>query len=87
LSCELDLRSGGAWRIHTRSPDGMYFSEYGVFREIVAPERIVFTHGFDMPGKPPSPMVLATALSPRRMAKRGSPSTRVPRHDRRSRWS
>jgi uncharacterized protein YndB with AHSA1/START domain len=61
LSCELDLRPGGAWRIHTRSPDGMDFSEYGVFREIVVPERIVFTHGFDMPGKPPGPTVLATA--------------------------
>lgn len=61
LTCELDLRSGGAWRIHTRSPDGTDFSEYGVFHEIVAPERIVFTHGFDMPGKPPGPLVLATA--------------------------
>jgi uncharacterized protein YndB with AHSA1/START domain len=62
LSCELDLRPGGAWRIYTRSPDATDFSEFGVFREIVAPERIVFTHGFDMPGKPRGPTVLATAL-------------------------
>jgi uncharacterized protein YndB with AHSA1/START domain len=62
LSCELDLRPGGAWRIYTRSPDGTDFSEFGVFREVVAPERIVFTHGFDMPGKPRGPTVLATAL-------------------------
>ena len=61
LSCALDLRPGGPWRIHTRAPDGMEFSEYGVFHEIVAPERIVFTHGFDIPGKSPGRPVLATA--------------------------
>ena len=44
---ELDLRPGGAWRIHTRPPERMDFSEYGVFREIVAPERIVATEKFD----------------------------------------
>ncbi len=39
----------------------MEFSEYGVFHEIVAPQRIVFTHGFDIPGKSPGRPVLATA--------------------------
>lgn len=61
LSCELDLRPGGAWRIHTRAPDGMKFSSFGVFREIAAPERLVFTHDFDMPGKSLGPETLVTA--------------------------
>ncbi|WP_119388195.1 SRPBCC domain-containing protein [Taklimakanibacter lacteus] len=62
LSCEVDLKPGGSWRIHSRSPDGMKFSSYGEFREIVVPERLVFTHGFEMPGKSPGPLTLVTAL-------------------------
>lgn len=62
LSCELDLKPGGAWRIHTRAPDGMEFSSYGFFHEIVAPERLVYTHGFDLPGKPSEPLTLVTVL-------------------------
>jgi uncharacterized protein YndB with AHSA1/START domain len=34
---------------------------FGVFREILAPERIVFTHGFDILGKSPGPLALVTA--------------------------
>jgi uncharacterized protein YndB with AHSA1/START domain len=61
LSCELDLRPGGQWRIHTRGPDGMKFSSYGTFQEIAAPERLVFTHDFDMPGRSFGPATLVTA--------------------------
>lgn len=60
LSCDVDPRPGGAWRIHTRAPDGMEFSSYGVFHEIVPPERLVFTHSFDFPGKPLGPATLVT---------------------------
>src|SRR5882672_8815579 len=41
--CELDLRTGGAIRIDMKGPDGTVYPMTGVFREIVAPERIVFT--------------------------------------------
>jgi len=41
--CELDVRPGGAIRIHMRGPDGTVHPMTGVYREIVAPERIVFT--------------------------------------------
>lgn len=41
--CELDLRPGGALRIDMRGPDGVVYPMRGVFREIVAPERLVFT--------------------------------------------
>ena len=42
--CELDVRAGGAIRIHMRSPDGSVYPMKGEFREIVPPERLVFTN-------------------------------------------
>jgi len=42
--CEIDARVGGAIRIHMRSPDGSIYPMKGEFREIVPPERIVFTN-------------------------------------------
>jgi len=41
--CELDLRPGGAIRIHMRRPDGTVYPMTGVYHEIVEPERLVFT--------------------------------------------
>lgn len=41
--CEMDVRRGGAWRIVMRGPDGAEHPAKGVYREIVAPERIVMT--------------------------------------------
>jgi uncharacterized protein YndB with AHSA1/START domain len=53
LSCEMDLRPGGAWRTRSRSPEGTDHNEHGVFQEIVAPERLVFTQAWeDADGKP-----------------------------------
>ena len=40
--CELDVRAGGAIRIHMRAPDGNVHPMTGVFREIIEPERLVF---------------------------------------------
>ncbi|GEP58248.1 SRPBCC family protein [Reyranella soli] len=44
LSCEMDVRPGGAWRRRMRAPDGALVTKYGVYREIAAPERLVFTY-------------------------------------------
>jgi uncharacterized protein YndB with AHSA1/START domain len=41
--CELDPRPGGKILIHLRGPDGTVFPMTGNFREVVAPELIVFT--------------------------------------------
>jgi uncharacterized protein YndB with AHSA1/START domain len=41
--CELDARPGGAILIHMRGPDGVVYPMKGVFQEVVAPERLVFT--------------------------------------------
>jgi uncharacterized protein YndB with AHSA1/START domain len=41
--CELDVRPGGAIRIHMRGPDGTVYPMTGAYQEIVEPERLVFT--------------------------------------------
>src|SRR5260370_32578415 len=43
LVCELDVRPGGAMRIVMRAPDGAEHPMRGVFREVLEPERLVFT--------------------------------------------
>jgi uncharacterized protein YndB with AHSA1/START domain len=53
LSCAMDLRPGGAWRVESCHTDGSQTAERGVFREIVEPERLVFTHAWEgEDGKP-----------------------------------
>jgi uncharacterized protein YndB with AHSA1/START domain len=45
--CEMDIRPGGAYRCCMRSPAGTDHWKRGVYREIVAPERIVFTFAWE----------------------------------------
>jgi uncharacterized protein YndB with AHSA1/START domain len=42
--CEIDARVGGAIRIHMRSSDGSVYPMQGEIREIVPPERLVFSN-------------------------------------------
>jgi uncharacterized protein YndB with AHSA1/START domain len=42
--CDIDARPGGALRIVMRAPDGAEYPMRGVFQEVVAPERLVFTN-------------------------------------------
>jgi uncharacterized protein YndB with AHSA1/START domain len=44
ISCEMNVRPGGAWRRCMRAPDGTEHRKRGVYREIVEPERLVFTY-------------------------------------------
>jgi uncharacterized protein YndB with AHSA1/START domain len=44
LSCEMGVRPGGAWRRLLRRPDGTVLIEYGTYREVVPPRRLVFTY-------------------------------------------
>ena len=50
--CEVDLRVGGAYRFVWRGLDGAEMGMGGVYREIVAPERLVATESFDDPWYP-----------------------------------
>jgi uncharacterized protein YndB with AHSA1/START domain len=42
--CEVDARVGGQLRIVMRGPDGTDYPMRGAFREVVPPERLVFTN-------------------------------------------
>lgn len=42
--CEIDARVGGKWHIVMRGPDGTDYPGGGVYREVVPPERLVFTN-------------------------------------------
>ncbi|HET7518296.1 MAG TPA: SRPBCC family protein, partial [Actinomycetes bacterium] len=47
----LEARPGGRWRFVEREPDGNEYAFHGVFHDLVAPERIVYTFEFEgMPG-------------------------------------
>lgn len=49
---EIDARVGGRWRICLRSTeDGRDLWHGGVFREVVAPERLAFTFAWDEEGE------------------------------------
>ena len=48
--CEIDLRPGGTYRwVWRQESKGTEMGVHGVYREIVAPERIVNTEAFDDP--------------------------------------
>ena len=59
--CEIDLRVGGSYRYLWRGPGGAAMGMRGVYREVVAPQRIVATETFDeawYPGSGVSSVVL-----------------------------
>ncbi|MGZ3340761.1 MAG: SRPBCC family protein, partial [Reyranella sp.] len=50
LACEMDVRPGGAWHRRMRAPDGTVVTKWGVYREVTAPERLVFTYRTESAG-------------------------------------
>ena len=63
VGCEVDFRPGGAWRIVHRGPEGEEYGFRGEYREIVPPERIVWT--FEFEGMPSSVSVETLTLEER----------------------
>jgi uncharacterized protein YndB with AHSA1/START domain len=47
---EMDLRPGGRWRFVQRDADGNEYAFHGEYREVAAPEQLVFT--FEFEGEP-----------------------------------
>ena len=47
--CEIDLCVGGAWRLNLHMPDGSDHPFHGVYREIDAPGRLVYTECYEKP--------------------------------------
>jgi uncharacterized protein YndB with AHSA1/START domain len=46
----MDLRVGGKYRIQMKMPDGEFFTAVGVFQEVKAPERLVYTWDWETDG-------------------------------------
>jgi uncharacterized protein YndB with AHSA1/START domain len=49
---KMDFRVGGEWKHLMRGPDGANYPNHSVFKEIVMPARIVFSHGGRREGGP-----------------------------------
>ena len=48
--CTLDARPGGAWHTVMRSPEGKDHIVSGVYREVLPPERLVYTWAWEEDG-------------------------------------
>ena len=44
VSFKMDVREGGGWHRRLKVPDGTVIAKWGEYREVVAPERLVFTY-------------------------------------------
>lgn len=49
---EMNVRPGGAWRHIMHGPDGTEYPNESIFKEVVKPERISFSHGGGKKGAP-----------------------------------
>jgi uncharacterized protein YndB with AHSA1/START domain len=76
VAVEMDLRPGGAWRKCMRSPEGRDYWRRGIYREVVAPERLVFTYVSDDPLGEPGHETLVTVT----FAERGDRTMMILRH-------
>src|SRR5439155_13782185 len=64
ISCEMDVRPGGAYRACMRSPHGTRHCRRGVYREVARPERLVFTFAWeDADGNPGHEMVVTVSFA------------------------
>lgn len=60
LSCKIDARPGGRWRVTSRHKDGSETAETGVIREIDTPSRLVLTHAWESADGNPGPETIVT---------------------------
>jgi uncharacterized protein YndB with AHSA1/START domain len=60
---EMDLRPGGAYRYVMQGPDGSRYPSKGEYREIVPPERLVYTDAFDIKGMPSHESVVTVTFA------------------------
>lgn len=47
VSCRLDASPGGMFRVAMRAPDGTVHTKRGIYREVVVPERLVFSYAWE----------------------------------------
>ena len=61
IECSMDLRPGGKYRFVQKAPDGSIHGFNGVYHEIAAPERVVFTQIYEP--VPDQEMLVSTTLT------------------------
>lgn len=59
VECEVELRVGGSWRFVSVGPDGLKMGQGGVYREVRAPDRLVYTESYDDQWVPGESLVTA----------------------------
>jgi uncharacterized protein YndB with AHSA1/START domain len=59
VECALDLRVGGEWRFVSHGPDGSIMGQGGLYREIVPPDRLVYTEIYDDQSYPGEAIITA----------------------------
>jgi uncharacterized protein YndB with AHSA1/START domain len=64
-ACEVDLMVGGTWRFVVRRANGSEIRMRGVYREIVRPERLVYSQSFDLEDFPGESLVTMTLVEDR----------------------
>lgn len=60
---EMDVRPGGRWRYIMHGPDGVDYPNRVIYHEIVAPERLVYSHGNDLDDDPAAFHVTVTFVT------------------------
>ncbi|MEP6573612.1 MAG: SRPBCC domain-containing protein [Gemmatimonadota bacterium] len=59
---EFAFEPGGVWRFIMHGPDGVDYPTRIVFRDIVAPRRLAYDNGWDLPGAPLDFTVVVTLV-------------------------
>ncbi|MEI2456880.1 SRPBCC domain-containing protein [Lysobacter firmicutimachus] len=62
---QMDVATGGEFRICMVGPDGAEYPLRGRYQELVAPERLVYWVDWDDPARPPQPSLNRVSLSAR----------------------
>ncbi len=62
-SCTLDFRPGGAYRACICAPDGKEYWMRGTYREIVEPQRLVFTFAWEEEGERGRETIISITLA------------------------
>jgi uncharacterized protein YndB with AHSA1/START domain len=62
VSCKMDVRAGGGWHRRLRVADGTVITKWGEYREVLSPERLVFTYNTEYADGVIDPETLVTVL-------------------------
>ncbi|KAM3095865.1 SRPBCC domain-containing protein [Phormidesmis sp. 146-12] len=60
IACQMNVKVGGIYRACIRSPDGNDHWMQGIYREVIAPERLVFTFAWEDENSQPKHETLVT---------------------------